>query len=117
MIGQDALWSAQEVKVQAAQCAGQVDIWEATALSYCPCCEGSGQVPSASGWSDVPCLCAELTPNDRVILHGRADTLAAWERGGENGQYVEHLRSTMIHLVAGCSGPCRGNAGEVRCVL
>jgi hypothetical protein len=25
----DALWSAQEVRTQAAQCSGQVDIWEA----------------------------------------------------------------------------------------
>jgi hypothetical protein len=70
-------------------------------------------VPSASGLTDVPCLCADLDPTDRVILQGRADTLTSW---GPSGQYSAHLLSTMVHLVAGCSGRCRGNTGTDRCV-
>lgn len=90
-----------------------------SALPYCPCCEGGGVVPSLSGLSDVACLCTDLTPNDRVILRGRADTLAWWERGGVAAEQLDRLRSTMVHLVAGCEGPCRGNSTrlEPRCVL
>lgn len=100
---------------------------ETTGLDYCPRCEGSGQVPSLSGWTDVDCLCATLDANDRVILRGRTDTLQAWEaqlpRCTEIGQeflaqQIEHLRSTMVHLVAGCEGRCRGNSSNAdRCVL
>lgn len=85
---------------------------ERAALSYCPACEGGGMVPSASGLSDVPCLCATLSGNDRVILHGRADTLNAWIRSGEAPEHLKRLHSTMIHLVAGCAGPCRGNSSS-----
>lgn len=89
-----------------------------SALAYCPCCEGGGWVPSASGLTDVQCLCATLDGNDRVILRGRADTLAWWERMGENIGRRQELLSTMVHLVVGCSGPCRGNSATVeRCVL
>lgn len=97
-------------------------------LEYCPTCEGGGVVPSASGWTDVPCLCADLSPNDRVILRGRAATLADWEEQNSRipderarlalQQDIDRLERSMIHLVAGCVGPCRGNsAREPRCVL
>ncbi len=88
------------------------------ALSYCPVCEGHGQVPSASGMSDVACLCTSLSDNDRVILRGRHNTLTWWQRSGENSQDIERMRSSMVHLVAGCEGRCRANASTVqRCVL
>lgn len=73
---------------------------------------------AAGGMDDTPCLCTTLSANDRVILRGRADTLAWWERDGVNAEQVEQLRSTMVHLVAGCVGPCRGNsATHPVCVL
>jgi hypothetical protein len=121
MMGQEALWSGSEVRTQAEQCQDQLTVWEALeempAHPTCPCCEGGGWVPSASGLTDVRCLCSALDADDRVILRGRADTLAAW---GPSGQYSERLLSTMIHLVSGCVGPCRGNVcqpGTARCFL
>jgi hypothetical protein len=93
----------------------------------CPCCKGSGMVPSASGMSDVPCLCATLDASDRVILRGRADRLRAmkartiFHSAEDRAFHTEQIASkvqTMVHLVAGCVGPCRGNsATEPRCVL
>ena len=86
-------------------------------LGYCPCCEGGGWVPSASGLTDERCLCVTLDANDRVILRGRADTLAWWDRSGARAEDCQRLLSTMVHLVMGCSGRCRGNAAQVeRCV-
>lgn len=100
----------------------------ARGLFDCPCCYGSGAVPSASGMTDVPCLCADLSAEDRVILRGRADTMREWSRqaGGmpfgdgraRLRRQIDDLRSTMVHLVAGCSGPCRGNSSRTpRCNL
>jgi hypothetical protein len=37
MSTQDALWSAQEVRTQAEQCAGQLDIWQCVASLVCGC--------------------------------------------------------------------------------
>lgn len=88
----------------------------------CPCCEGGGVVPSASGWTDVPCLCATLDGNDRVILSGRADWVR-WMRTQQPADLAWHEQQIaeqverMRHLVMGCAGPCRGNSSSVpRCV-
>lgn len=41
LMSQEALWSATEVRTQAAQVAGQLDVWECIAQS-CTCAEPVG---------------------------------------------------------------------------
>lgn len=61
----DALWSVQEIRTQAEQVTGQVDIWEAIEeAETCPKCGAAAYV--AGGWWLTCSADACLTPIRRI---------------------------------------------------